>query len=120
MKRVLGLLVVMTLACQTQIAQSALEGDRTIPLPKYSPAQAIEKVSKYYRDDNGDPECFVISVRYGRPDLMGPCLGSNSVRGDWQEWSWFVTFAHPRKPYSEIVYRLRDNGEIYPLIQART
>jgi hypothetical protein len=121
MKRALKLtLFILLIILQSQGARSVTEGDRLIPIPKYTAVQAIERVSKYYQDSKGDSERFVIAVAYGRPDMMGPCLGNNYVRGNWQEWSWFVTYTHPRKGESTIVYRLRDNGEVYPLIHAVT
>ena len=50
---------------------------------------------------------------------MRPYLANNFVLEDEEEWSWFVTYAHPKKGEST-VYRLRDNGEIYPLIQTNS
>jgi len=120
MKHSIGIALVVMLILQPQMARCGLEGDRNIPISKYTAAQAIEKVSKYYQDSKADPERFIISVVYGRPDRLRPWLGNNFVPGDNEEWSWFVTYTHPQKRESTIMYRLRENGEIYSLIQTRT
>lgn len=120
MNKALVFLFAATILLNPITARSGSEPDRAIPIPKCTAQQAIEKVSKYYHKSKGDPERFIISVVYGRPDKLRSTLGNNSVRGDEQEWSWFVTYTHPRKGDSTTVYRLRDNGDIYPLIQFHT
>jgi hypothetical protein len=47
--------------------------------------QEIEKVSKYYPNAKGDPEKFIVSLSYGRPDKLRSVLGNDHVRGDEEE-----------------------------------
>ena len=101
-------------------SHGGLEPDREIPVPKQSVVQAIKLVQDYYDKHKGDSEKIIISVFYGRPDELQKILGNNFVLGDESEPSWFVTFTHPKKGNSTVVYRLRSNGEIYPLIQTNT
>jgi hypothetical protein len=107
-------------AVMTVQVRAAKEADRDIPNPHYTAAEAVERVSRYYRERYGDDGKFVLFAVYGRPDKLFYILQNNAVRGNESEWSWFVAFTHPRKGDSTIVFRLRDNGDIYPLIQAHT
>jgi len=91
--------------------------NREIPIPKQPVVEAIKLVQDYYAKHGGDSEKIIISVFYGRPDELKKVLGNNFVRGDESEPSWFITYTHPKKGNSTVVYRLRSNGEIYPLIQ---
>ncbi|MDQ6633012.1 MAG: hypothetical protein M3Y82_14855 [Verrucomicrobiota bacterium] len=99
-------------------SQAGTAPDRDIPIPKFTASEAIEKLAVHYKKFNQDPERFVVSVIYGRPDQMKDFL-RGGVGLDKQEWSWFVTYTHPRKGESSVTYRLRSNGEIYPVIRAR-
>ena len=94
--------------------------NREIPVPKQSIVEAINLVQVYYGQHGGDPEKIIISVFYGHPKELRKELGNNFVYGDELESSWFVTYTHPKKGDSTVVYRLRSNGEIYSLIQTRT
>lgn len=117
-KSLVVLIAAVSLFC-SPFARAASAAESDIPTPKFTAQQAIEKVAKYYRESKGDPESFIISIAYGRPDRMRSYLVNNFVRGDDEEWSWFVTYSHPKKDESTI-YRIRDNGEIYPLMQTRS
>ena len=110
----------LAVAVMTAPVRAAKEADRDIPSPHYTAAEAIERVTRYYRETHGDEGKFVMFAVYGRPDKLFYILQGNAVRGNESEWSWFIAFTHPRKGDSLVVFRLRDNGEIYPLIQART
>jgi len=91
------------------------------PVPKFTAAQAVEKVTKYVQDHEKDADSgeFIISVVYGRPDLLHLTMTTNDsntfVADAEQEWSWFVTFwSHTMSPHR--VYRLKNNGVVTPLI----
>jgi hypothetical protein len=120
MKTKIQILLALAL-CLTVSSQGGMEmPNREIPVPKQSVVEAIKLVQDYYDKHGGDPEKIIISVVYGRPDELRTVLGNNFVRGNEPESSWFVTYTHPKKGDSTIIYRLRTNGEIYPLIQANT
>jgi hypothetical protein len=93
--------------------------NREIPIPKQPVVEAIKLVQDYYSKHAGDSEKIITSVFYGRPDALKDVLGNNFVRGDESEPSWFISYTHPKKGNSTVVYRLRSNGEIYPLIQSQ-
>ena len=95
------------------------EDYRGAPAPKFSVAQAVEKVSKYVRDHRADTDASIVSVVYGRPDKLGLTEGhsptNTSVQDAEEERSWFVTFWNPHGFPSLRVYRLKDSGVVEPL-----
>ena len=117
MKTKIQILFALALLLAVSLHGGTEAPNREIPVPKQPVVEAVKLVQDYYGRHGGDSEKIIISVFYGRPDELRTVLGNNSVRGDESESSWFVTYTHPKKGNSTVVYRLRSNGEIYPLIQ---
>ena len=103
--------------------RAGLEPDRDIPKSNFTIGSATETVHDYYISHGGDREMIIIATFYGQvddiqkhPDEYRTLLGSSVVGDHRSEWAWFVTFTHPHEGNSTVRYRLRENGEISPLV----
>jgi cation transport ATPase len=90
---------------------------------KYTAEQAIERVAKYYHEQDKyyqerdlDKGPVHISAVYGRADEFRFSQWVYFVERNEKEPSWFVIYTHPGEEEPMNIYRLRENGEVYPLL----
>jgi hypothetical protein len=98
-----------------------------IPRPKITMVDAIKRAEEYLQHGDAVPGRIILAIDWSTADRFKPRVSDGSqfhVLEAKEEWSWYVTIVRPGSGSDQFggvsVLRLRDDGNLAPLLSTRT